>query len=140
MGYVDGQLKDQLKRLRVVFIDRPDTASLIGRKWIAEFNLLTIQQATPQVEKPQVAPRTPLNLENLLEFKDLFENSNLPSIKGFKAHLHVRPDAQYKFFKPRPVPYALRSKIETELERLEGLGIISKVSAQSSALPRLYQF
>ena len=27
------------------------------------------------------------------------------------------------------MPYALRSKIETELERLEGLGIISKVSA-----------
>ena len=66
----------------------------------------------------------------------MFENFNLPPIKGFKAHLHVRPDAQYKLFKPRPVPYALRSKIETELERLEGSGIISKVSdAEFSTTP-----
>ena len=130
MAYVEVRIKEQLKRLRVVFIDRRDTASIIGREWIAEFNFLTVQQATPQVDKPHVVPRTPLNIENILdEFKDLFENSNLPPIKGFKAHLHVRPDAQYKLFKPRPVPYALRSKIETELERLEGLGIISKVSA-----------
>ena len=112
MAYVEVRLKEQLKRLRVVFIDRPDTASLIGREWIAEFNLLTVQQATFQVDNPQVTSRTPLNLGNLLdEFKDLFENSNLPPIKGFKAHLHVRPDAQFKLVKPRPVPYALRSKI-----------------------------
>ena len=46
MAYVEIQLKEQLKRLKVVFIDRPDTASLIGREWIAKFNLLTVQQAT----------------------------------------------------------------------------------------------
>ena len=59
MALIDVQLKVQLKRLRVVFIDRPDSASLIGRASIAEFNLLTVQQSTPQVDKPQVAPRTP---------------------------------------------------------------------------------
>ena len=100
----------------MVFIDTPDTASLLGREWIAEFNLLTVQQATTQVSKPQVAQQTSPNLENLLnEFKDLFDSSNLPPIHGFKAHLHVKPDAQYRLFKARPVPYALRSKIETEL-------------------------
>ena len=100
----------------MVFIDRFDSAALIGREWIAEFNLLTIQQATHLVSKPQVAHPTSSNLENLLsEFKDLFENTNLPPIHGFKAHLHFRPDAQYKLFKHRPVPYALSSKIETEL-------------------------
>ena len=36
--YVEVGLKEQNKRLRVVFIDRPDTASLICREWIAEFN------------------------------------------------------------------------------------------------------
>ena len=73
----------------MVFIDRLDTAYLLGREWIAEFNLLTVQQATPQLLKPQVAQQTSPNLENHLEeFKDLFDNSNLPPIQGFKAHLH----------------------------------------------------
>lgn len=69
----------------------------------------------------------PRNL--LSEFKDLFDNTNLPPIHGFRAHLNIRPDAQYKLFKPMPVPYVLRSKIEEEFERLEGLSIISTVSA-----------
>ena len=130
IAYVDVRLKEHHKRLRVVFIDRPDTESLLGREWIAEFNLLTVQQATSQVVNPQFEQQSSLNLENLLnEFKDLFDNANLPPIHGFKAHLHVKPDAQYRLYKPRPVPNALRSKIETELERLEGFGIVSKVDA-----------
>ena len=119
MAYGEVRLKKQLKRLGVgvILIDRPDIASLIGRKWIAEFNLFTVQQATLQIDKPQVAPRTPSNLENFFdEFKDLFENSNFPPIKGLKAHLHDRPAAQYKLFKPIPVLYALRSKSNTELQ------------------------
>ena len=68
----------------MVFIDRPDTVSLLDREWIAEFNLLTVQQATFQVLKPQVAQQTSLKVENLFEeFKDLFDNSNLPPIHGF---------------------------------------------------------
>ena len=79
IAYVEVRLKEQHKRLRVVFIDRPDTAFLLGRKWIAEFNLLTVQQATTQVSKPQVAQQTSPNLENHLnEFNDLFDCSNLP--------------------------------------------------------------
>ena len=85
MGYVDVRLMDKLKRLSVVFIDRPDTASLIGREWIAEFNLLTVQQATPQVDKPQVAPQTPLNLENLLnKYKDVLRILTCHRLKASK--------------------------------------------------------
>ena len=95
IAYVEVRLKEQHKRLREVFIDRPDIAFLLGRKWIAKFNLLTVQQATPKVSKPQIAQPTSPNLKNLLnEFKDLFDNSNLAPIHKFKAHIHVKPDAQ----------------------------------------------
>ena len=93
--------------------------------------MLTVQQATPKISKPQGSQQTSKNLKNLFqEFNKLFDISNLPPIHcGFKAHLHVNTDAQYRLFKARFVPYSLRSKIETELERLEGLSIISYVDA-----------
>ena len=43
IAYVDVRLKEQHKHLRVVFIVIPDTAFMLGREWIAEFNLLTVQ-------------------------------------------------------------------------------------------------
>ena len=120
IAYVDVRLKEHLKRLRVVFIDRPDTGFLLGREWIAEFNLLTVQQATPQVVNPQVLQQSSLNLENLLTgFKDLFDNANLPTIHGFKAHLYVKPDAQYRFFKTRPVPTLSGLKLKANWKGLK---------------------
>ena len=43
------------------------------------------------------------------------------------AHLNLRADATPKFFKPRPVPFALKEKIAEELKRLEKLGVLEKV-------------
>ena len=47
-------------------------------------------------------------------------------MKGIYAKLTLKPDAEPKFFKPRPVPYALRDAIEKDLECLESLGVIEK--------------
>ena len=43
--------------------------------------------------------------------------------------------AQPNFFKPRPVPYSLRAKVEQELESLQARGIISPVQTSSWAAP-----
>ena len=73
---------------------------------------------------------------HLTEYSDLFDTSTLPSIKGFKAHLHIKPNSNFKLFKPRLDSYALRPKIEAELDRLESLGIISKIeTAEFSRTP-----
>ena len=126
---VDVRLNGQSKQLRVVFLNGPDTASLLGREWIAEFYLLSVHQTQPE--------QVPTSLTTLLaEYGDLFDTATLPPIKGFKAHLHIKPNSIFKLFKPRPVPYALRPKVEAELERLESLGIISKVeTAEFSTTP-----
>ena len=77
---VEVRLSNQSKQLRVVFVDRPDTASVLGREWIAEFYLLSVHQTQPET--------VPTSLTSILtEFSDLFDTSTLPPIKGFKAHL-----------------------------------------------------
>ena len=49
--------------------------------------------------------------------------------------LHVDPQAKPKFFKARTLPYSLKEKVETELERLQSLGIITPVKHSNLAAP-----
>ena len=89
---VEVRLNDQSKQLRVVFLDRPDTASLLGREWIAEFHSLSVHQTEPEP--------VPNSLTSLLtEYSDLFDTATLLPIKGFKAYLHIKPNSNFKLFK-----------------------------------------
>ena len=49
----------------------------------------------------------------------------LGTIEGVEAKLYVDPQAQPAFFKAYTVPFALRQKVEAELNRLEKLGVIT---------------
>ena len=52
-----------------------------------------------------------------------------------KVKLHLQPNATSKFFKPRSVPFALKTAIEEELACLESSGIVQKVSISNRAAP-----
>ncbi|KAK9685177.1 hypothetical protein QE152_g38247 [Popillia japonica] len=67
-------------------------------------------------------------LQNLLDdYKDVMEETvgKIPN----DEYNHTLQGANTKpiFIKPRPIPYALKPKVEEELERLEKLGIIEQV-------------
>lgn len=51
------------------------------------------------------------------------------------ATLMVKDDVSQKFFKPRPVPFALRDKIAAELDRLQQTGISEKLGCSDWAAP-----
>lgn len=61
------------------------------------------------------------------EYQALFEKV-YGLIKQFKASIQFCEDAQPIFLKARPVPYALKEKVEQELQRLQEERIIYKVS------------
>ena len=48
-------------------------------------------------------------------------------MKGYEAKIYVDPGAQLKYGKARSVPYAMRGKVEEELECLVSEGIIEPV-------------
>ena len=73
--------------------------------------------------------------ENLnSKYVSLFDGS-LETAKGITAKLRVKEGAVPKFFKPRPVPFALKDKTTDKLERLERIGVIQKVSYSDWAAP-----
>lgn len=49
-------------------------------------------------------------------------------LKQFKASIKLQDHVQPIFLKARPVPYAVKDKVEQELQRLEDEGIIYKVN------------
>ena len=51
----------------------------------------------------------------------------LGTLTGIAAHIHVPPDVQPRFYKPRPLAYTVKEKVEGELERLRESGIIEPV-------------
>eukprot|EP00731_Ephydatia_muelleri_P025722 Em0017g805a len=74
------------------------------------------------------------SLQNLLrKYADLF-TEELGLVKGVTAKLQVDGKAQPRFYKPRTVPYALRSRVE-ELARLEREGILEPVTHSEWAAP-----
>ena len=76
-----------------------------------------------------------MSLSNILEvYTDLFRDE-LGTIKPYQATLKVHPDVQPKFFKPRPVPFAIKGAIEAELDRLEANGALQKVTHSDWAAP-----
>lgn len=97
---------------------------LFGRNWLEVFKLdWSSIKALHSVS----------SLENLLRrFKDLFQGG-LGTMKDIAATLTLKEGSCPKFCRARPVPYALREAID--LERLQHMGVIEKISHSDWATP-----
>ena len=76
-----------------------------------------------------------LNLHSILSKHAEVFNDELGTIQPVTASLQVRPDASPRFCKARSVPFAIKSSIEDELERLESSGVLQKVDYSPWAEP-----
>ena len=67
-------------------------------------------------------------------YKDLF-TTGLGKLEGVTAKLYVDETVQPCYCKPRPVPLAMRAKVESELDRLQEEGVIRPVEFSEWAAP-----
>ncbi|UYV65309.1 K02A2.6-like [Cordylochernes scorpioides] len=70
----------------------------------------------------------------LHSFRELF-NPSYGVFKVVRARLLVDPEMKPKYFKSRPIPYALEEKISRELDRLVKAGILKPVRHAEWAAP-----
>ena len=99
--------------------------SLFGRNWLnaIKLNWGKINQVMSQVYQKVID-----------KYSEVFKNE-LGTLKGTKAKIQVDPQASPKFFKPRSVPFVLREKVESELDRLQKEDIIEPVTFSEWAAP-----
>ena len=101
--------------------------SLLGRDW-----MVPIRLDWHSLNKVQPADDS---VQTLLSRHDTVFRDELGQVTDATAKIYVDPQAPSKFCKARTVPYALRPKVESELERLQQAGVIEPVQFAEWAAP-----
>ena len=84
-----------------------NSPALFGRSWLKYFKL-----DWTSIKLLQTSISTDDQLRDILtKYKSVFTEEN-GKVKGMKATLTLKENAQAKFCKARPVPYALKEKVE----------------------------
>ena len=120
------QFKEQQETLPLLVVEG-DGPSLMGRDWLHKIKLDWQELYHTQVSQPLLQPV-------LDKHKEVF-NDELGTVKDAAAKFQIDTEAAPKFYKPRPVPYAMRNLVEKELERLQFQGIIEPVKFSDWAAP-----
>ena len=107
---------------------------LMGRNWLSKvpinwYNIkaLTVGKAPEMIAQPRIKAL-------LRKFPQLFREE-LGKMAKITARLTRKEDTSPVFMKARPVPYSLRHKVETELERMVEIGALTPVSWSEWASP-----
>ena len=100
--------------------------NLLGRDLIDKFGVLTVNHVK-EADTDTVKA-------TLDRHPKLFQEE-LGKLKGIQAKVHVDGDRVPVFFKPGPLPYATRRKVEEELQRLEQDQVIEPVKYSDLAAP-----
>ena len=102
--------------------------SLLGRDWLTKIRLDWTHLCNNHVCYS-------LSLQGILADYSTVFDTELGTLKGFTATIRMDPAAQPRFCKPRAVPYALKEKVEKELDRLLKQGVIEKINFSEWAAP-----
>ena len=109
-----------------LFIVQGKGPALFDRDWLASIKL-----RWPSIAYHSVGG---MNLEELLQqFEEVFF-PELGTAQTPPIYL-VKEPAQPKFFRPRPVPFAIKDAMARELEHLEDEGVLTKVEFSRWATP-----
>ena len=122
------------KQLRF-YVFQEAAASILGRNFFKEFKL----KITNYVNLVNAKDERYCNVESLrknvlLEFAQLF-SSGLGTFTKGKITIQLNDTAVPKYFRPRPLPYAMREQVELELNKLLELGIIHSIDFSEWATP-----
>ena len=126
MGSTDVQVvyEGQTVQMPLVVV-RGDGPTLLGRNWMSQLKLNW--EKIHQVSSPSLCA--------LLSKYDKLFQEGLGTFKDHEAKIEVDPNATPRFCKARTVPYAMREKVEEELDRLVTEGTLVPLDYSDWAAP-----
>lgn len=104
--------------------------SLLGRSWLEQLRL-----NWAEIHKVSVAREGKMTVEQMLAHHEEVFKDELGTLKGVKATINVVPGAAPRYFRPRQIPFAMRPKVEMEINRLIKEQIITPVKHSDWACP-----
>ena len=119
--------KDQSCKLSLVVV-KGSRPSLLERDWLRHIKLDWYQLNSIQVSTDELC-------ENIDSKHSTVFDSKLGQLMQYTAHLQVDSAAEPKFYKARSVVYAMRAKVEAEIDRLQGQSVIEPVAHSDWAAP-----
>jgi len=121
----------------IVFIVADTFTPILGRTWIRHLHInLSEIDNVKKFSNTEVNAVDASNIVNdiINRFSDIFE-PKVGRIPNFTCSLKLREHSKPVFLKAREVPFALRDKVDTELQVLERDGIITKVDCSDWGSP-----
>ena len=109
--------------------------NILGRDGLTKLNISITPDKYGTVAAVEQEPGIPKALQDVMNVNNEIFKPELGHCVTVKATLILQEEANPKFCKPRKLPFALKPVAGDELDRLEGQGVIKKVSHSEWATP-----
>ncbi|XP_054707489.1 uncharacterized protein K02A2.6-like [Uloborus diversus] len=130
-AHVKVRYKNQSSNKKIYLVNEKVSA-VFGREWLRSFSLDWKEIKTVYAYKSDSRSN---KLVELLQKHEKIFTIGIGKLENFSCRLQMKPGVKPVFFKPRPVPFALKERIEAELVRLVSEDIIEPVKYSDWATP-----
>ncbi|XP_049268953.1 uncharacterized protein K02A2.6-like [Rhipicephalus sanguineus] len=111
-----------------LYLTKGSSPTLLDRNWICALGVRLPEGQEAALHGVQDIPSI------LTDFQSLFQPV-VGTFAGTTAGIHVPEGVRPRFFKPRPLPFALKDGVTQELQRLQREGILVPVKTAEWAAP-----
>ena len=142
-GVVQVEVNDGSQSLKLpIVVTDGEGPILMGRNWISRVDLnyweiiRSYAKSRQMARVNKVSSTTPnAKLDKVIDMNEEVFRNELGRLKDFEVNLKMKEGVKPKFYRARPIPYALKPAVENEIERLLSQGIFEEVQHSEWAAP-----
>ena len=143
--FVDVKIGEQVRTKLPLIVVNEKGSNLLGLDWSNSFGLTSRGTSAlldiPNIQypaRPEFLHSNVVQEPKLLtlqqKYNDVFEDK-LGKCTKTKVSIHLKDDTKPIFCNARPIPFAVKQKVQDEIDRLVDLGVLQKINYSDWAAP-----